>query len=177
MFVVAISKTVGYMVETSNRRGNWMPKSKKANRASIKTPFVCDHSGRNALRYVAGAGKTGDPLKKLSALGQAHLISSIQTLLGHDEYLIEHMFSHKGSLLRRPAKNLIHEAGKFSQVDQTLLRCGLDFWNQRGAARLADMLSSFTHKEWQQFVMAICYLEEITADVHEALEQELTAGS
>jgi hypothetical protein len=110
-----------------------------------------------------------DPRKRLSGLGQAHLISSINILFGNDEYLIQHMFSHKEAVLRRPARNLVGEAAKFSTIDQTLLRCGLDFWNQRGAARLADMLSCFSHKEWTQFVLAICYLEEINADVHEAL--------
>jgi hypothetical protein len=117
--------------------------------------------------------QVSDPRKRLSAVGQAHLISGIDILFGNDEHLLLHMFSHKEAILRRPAKNLINEAGRFKTMDQALLRCGLDFWNQRGAARLADMIASFTHKEWTQFVLAVCHLEEIKADVHEALARDL----
>lgn len=114
-----------------------------------------------------------DSHKRLSEVGQAHLISGVNTLFGNDEFLVQHMFSHKEAILRHPAKILVHEASKFLPADQILLRCALDFWNRRGRTRLVDMLSSFTHKEWTQFVLAICHLEEIKGDVFDALARDL----
>jgi hypothetical protein len=125
------------------------------------------------ILLLKGERAMNDPHKRLSELGRAHLISGVNILFGNDEFLVHHMFSHKEAILRCPAKILINEASKFQPEDLSLLRCALDFWNGRGSVRLVDLLSSFSHKEWTQFVLAICHLEEIKADVHEALARDL----
>lgn len=108
-----------------------------------------------------------DPFKELSSLGQAHLISCVQTILGNSEELIQFFFHHKSPKLRVPTKVLIEESMKFHLRDQITIRVAIDFWNHRGAARLADMLTSWNNEDWLQFIEAIAKLREMQSEVFE----------
>jgi hypothetical protein len=46
-----------------------------------------------------------------------------------------------------------------------LIRVALDYWNRRGAARLADMLAEWDHEYWLRFLHSVTYLEEVEGDL------------
>jgi len=108
-----------------------------------------------------------DPFKELSSLGQSHLISCVQIILGNSEELIQFFFDHKSPKLRVPTKVLIEESMKFHLRDQITIRVAVDFWNHRGAARLADMLTSWENEDWLHFIEAVSKLREMQPDVFE----------
>ena len=106
-----------------------------------------------------------DPYRFLSGVGQQHLLKCISILFNHDEELLKFFFSHKQPILRMPAKCLMDEASKFDIKKQLLIRVALDYWNRRGAARLADMLSEWDHEYWLRFLHSVTYLEEVESDL------------
>lgn len=114
-----------------------------------------------------------DPYKFLSSVGQAHLLNSISVLFDHDEDLIKFFFSHKEPVLRLPARCLVEEAARFPLKEQLLIRVALDYWNRRGAAKLADMLTDWDHDHWLRFLHSVILLEECKDD----LVDRLKAGS
>jgi hypothetical protein len=111
----------------------------------------------------------GDPYRFLSGVGQQHLLKCICILFNHDEDLIKFFFSHKQPILRMPAKCLLDEASKFDIKEQLLIRVALDYWNRRGAARLADMLAEWDHDYWVRFLHSVTYLEEVESDLVDLL--------
>jgi len=111
-----------------------------------------------------------DPYKFLSSVGQAHLLNSISVLFNYDEDLIHFFFSHKEPVLRLPARCLVNEASRMSAKDQLLVRVALDFWNRRGSARLADMLTEFDHEYWVRFLHSVILLEECKDDLFDKLK-------
>jgi hypothetical protein len=106
-----------------------------------------------------------DPYKFLSSVGQAHLLNAISVLFNHDEDLIRFFFSHKEPVLRLPARCLVEEAARMQIKDQLLIRVALDYWNRRGSARLADMLTDWDHDYWVRFLHSIIFLEECKDDL------------
>ena len=106
-----------------------------------------------------------DPYRFLSGVGQQHLLKCISILFNHDEELLKFFFSHKQPILRMPAKCLMDEASKFDIKEQLLIRVALDYWNRRGAARLADMLAERDHDYWLRFLHSVTYLEEVESDL------------
>lgn len=112
-----------------------------------------------------------DPYKFLSGVGQAHLLKCISILFNYDEELIKFFFSHKEPVLRMPARCLVEEASTLSSADQILIRTALDFWNRRGYARLADMLTDWEHEHWVRFLHSVCLLKEAEGDVIDVLSQ------
>ena len=68
-----------------------------------------------------------------------------------------------------PAKCLLDEASKFDIKEQLLIRVALDYWNRRGAARLADMLAEWDHDYWVRFLHSVTYLEEVESDLVDLL--------
>ena len=114
-----------------------------------------------------------DPYKFLSSIGQVHLTSAIGILFNHDEDLLYFFFSHKERALRIPAKNMVQEASKFVLSEQLLIRVALDFWNRRGAARLADMVTEWDMEYWIRFIHATTYLHEIKDEVADTLKKGL----
>jgi hypothetical protein len=110
-----------------------------------------------------------DPYRFLSGVGQQHLLKCISILFNHDEELLKFFFSHKQPILRMPAKCLMDEASKFDIKEQLLIRVALDYWNRRGAARLADMLSEWDHEYWLRFLHSVTYLEEVENDLADLL--------
>lgn len=108
-----------------------------------------------------------DPFKELSSIGQSHLISCVQTVLGNNEELIYFFFDHKSPKLRRPTKVLVEESMQLHLRDQITIRVAIDFWNHRGAARLADMLSTWENSDWLQFIEAVAKLREMQSDIFE----------
>ena len=111
-----------------------------------------------------------DPYKFLSSVGQAHLLNVISVLFNYDEDLIHFFFSHKEPVLRLPARCLVEEAAKFPLNDQLLIRVALDYWNRRGAARLADMLTDWDHDYWVRFLHSVILLEECKDDLVDRLK-------
>jgi len=111
-----------------------------------------------------------DPYKFLSSVGQAHLLNSISVLFAHDEDLIRFFFSHKEPVLRLPARCLVVEAARMPLKDPLLIRVALDYWNRRGAARLADMLTDWDHDDWVRFLHSIILLEECKGDLLDQLK-------
>lgn len=111
----------------------------------------------------------GDPYKFLSGVGQQHLLKCITILFNHNEDLIKFFFSHKQPILRMPARCLLEEAAKFDIKEQLLIRVALDYWNRRGATRLADMLAEWDHEYWLRFLHSISYLEEVNSELAELL--------
>ena len=59
----------------------------------------------------------------------------------------------------------MEEASRMSSKDQLLIRVALDYWNRRGAARLADMLTEFDHEYWVRFLHSVILLEECKDDL------------
>jgi hypothetical protein len=116
-----------------------------------------------------------DPYRFLSGVGQQHLLKCISILFNHDEELLKFFFSHKQPILRMPAKCLMDEASKFDIKEQLLIRVALDYWNRRGAARLADMLSEWDHEYWLRFLHSVTYLEEVESDLADLLGPKKTA--
>jgi hypothetical protein len=114
--------------------------------------------------------KMADPYKFLSSVGQAHLLNVISVLFNYDEDLIHFFFSHKEPVLRLPARCLVEEAAKFPLNDQLLIRVALDYWNRRGAARLADMLTDWDHDYWVRFLHSVILLEECKDDLVDRLK-------
>jgi hypothetical protein len=110
-----------------------------------------------------------DPYRFLSGVGQQHLLKCISILFNHDEELLKFFFSHKQPILRMPAKCLMDEASKFDIKEQLLIRVALDYWNRRGAARLADMLAEWDHEYWLRFLHSVTYLEEVESDLADLL--------
>jgi hypothetical protein len=110
-----------------------------------------------------------DPYRFLSGVGQQHLLKCISILFNHDEELLKFFFSHKQPILRMPAKCLMDEASKFDIKEQLLIRVALDYWNRRGAARLADMLAEWDHEYWLRFLHSVTYLEEAESDLVDLL--------
>ena len=110
-----------------------------------------------------------DPYKFLSSVGQAHLLNTISLLFNHDEELLRFFFSHKEPVLRLPARCLVEEASKFSLSDQMLIRVALDYWNRRGAARLADMLTDWDYDSWIRFLHSAALHQECKDDLVDAL--------
>lgn len=106
-----------------------------------------------------------DPYKFLSGVGQAHLLNCISVLFNHDEDLIKFFFSHKEPVLRLPARCLVEEAARFPLKEQLLIRAALDYWNRRGATKLADMLTEWDHEYWVRFLHSVILLEEIKDDL------------
>ena len=117
-----------------------------------------------------------DPYKFLSSVGQAHLLNSISILFNHDEDLIRFFFSHKEPVLRLPARCLIEEAARFPIKDQLLIRVALDYWNRRGAARLADMLTDWEHDHWVRFLQSVIVFQECQDDLFDALKVSPNRG-
>lgn len=68
-----------------------------------------------------------------------------------------------------PAKCLLEEAARFDIKEQLLIRVALDYWNRRGAARLADMLAEWDHDYWLRFLHSVTYLEEVESDLVELI--------
>ncbi len=110
-----------------------------------------------------------DPYKFLSSVGQAHLLNAISILFNHDEDLIHFFFSHKEPVLRLPARCLVEEAARFPLKDQLLIRAALDYWNRRGATKLADMMTDWDHDYWIRFLHSIIVLEELKDDLADKL--------
>lgn len=113
-----------------------------------------------------------DPYKFLSGVGQAHLLNCISTLFNHDEDLIHFFFSRKEPVLRLPARCLIEEASRFPIKEQLLIRVALDYWNRRGSARLADMLTDWDHDYWVRFLHSVILLEECRDDLIDKLKSK-----
>jgi len=113
-----------------------------------------------------------DPYKFLSGLGQTHLIKCISILLDNDEEMLRFLFSHKDRALRCASKNLIEEASTFPIGEQLKVRVALDFWNRRGAARFADLLTEWENEDWIRFICAIIEFFEITDDVITQIEKQ-----
>lgn len=111
-----------------------------------------------------------DPYKFLSSVGQAHLLNAISVLFGHDENLIRFFFSHKEPVLRAPAKCLVDEASRMPLSDQLLIRVALDYWNRRGATRLADMLTDWDHEHWVRFLHSVILIQECKDDLLDCLK-------
>ncbi len=91
----------------------------------------------------------------------AHKISVIQTLLRHDERLLEFFFSHKHPELRDSADALIKQARCFSKDEQLLIRVALDVWCREGDTRLVDLLDSWDNANWSAFLQAMMRLHEL----------------
>lgn len=111
-----------------------------------------------------------DPYKFLSHVGQAHLLNVISVLFDHDEDLIRFFFSHKEPVLRLPARCLVEEAARLQLKDQLLIRVALDYWNRRGATRLADMLTDWDYDYWVRFLHSIVLLQECKDDLADRLK-------
>lgn len=117
-----------------------------------------------------GGLKMADPYKFLSSVGQAHLLNVISVLFDHDEDLIHFFFSHKEPVLRLPARCLVEEASRMPISDQLLIRVALDYWNRRGATRLADMLTDWDYEYWLRFLHSVILLEECKDDLMDRLK-------
>lgn len=89
------------------------------------------------------------------------VISSIKTLLRHDERLIYFLFHHMDSKLRLSASELLAEATGLSGGEYLLVQAALDFWNGEGHLNLAQALRSWDDDNITAFVRAVLSLRSI----------------
>jgi hypothetical protein len=102
------------------------------------------------------------------SLQEAHLIASIQTLLGNDERLIYFFFHHKNPSLRLGVDELLEEARSLSRGEFLLIQAAIDFWNGEGGFRLRDGLDVWDDENVMFFVRALLRLREI--DIEEVMD-------
>lgn len=95
------------------------------------------------------------------SLAHSHRISSIGTLLGHQEYFLYFIFSHKRPELRLSPTDLIDEMNGFSHGEQVLLRVALDMWSGSGEVHLWEILKVLDDKNFISFIRAIVYFREL----------------
>lgn len=101
-------------------------------------------------------------------LQEAHLIASVQELLGNDERLIYFLFHHKRPSLRLGVDDLLKEARTLSRGEFLLIQAAIDFWNGEGGFNLRDGLNVWDDENIMSFVRGLLRLREI--DIEEVLE-------
>ena len=97
-------------------------------------------------------------------LQEMQVISSIKTLLRHDERLIYFLFHHMDSKLRLSATDLLSEARSLSRGDSLLVQAALDFWNGEGGLNLAQALRGWDDDNITAFVRAVLSLRSIDVE-------------